>query len=516
VNPAGSKPALFFRVPDLLLLAAGLLTAAMAVRTFWYLFHSITNVPYTDGWVILDEVRRFREGAGWTSLWQPYWGQRNLTARLLFLLSEKYSAFRSLPLILVNVGAQCILLAVLIQTAHRVLRDSLRAFFACAIVFTNLVFSPLGMEVLVITQNVQHSVGYASAICSILLFTRRPWLGVCLAILATASVAIGLVVWPILLIEAWHGRMRVRTVVTVTGLTVAMGVLYAIGYSRPPSFGMGVMGALLHPWMTGLILGGPITLFSLRLGTIAGVIGLGTLAYLVWFGKRAAFPLAMAACFLAASSASLVAGRISPEWIANLHGAQPLPSRYIAPVLVFWACLFALALTQRQAIPRIAAGLIVLILAFGTWTWQWRVSREWAVAFQKFDAIASGFLVGVSDPELMDPLLSDPALRSQMVDYQRSARLGIFTEPRASWIGKPLPLSAEPRSARLDTVTMPDGLRVAGTVGPSTRDLLLVGPGDIVIGLARTLPAQSKGNQGVDFLGYAKTSATVRVFALPQ
>jgi len=47
----------------LLLAAAAALTAVLVLRTFWYLFHSVTNAPYTDGWVIFDEIRRFREGA---------------------------------------------------------------------------------------------------------------------------------------------------------------------------------------------------------------------------------------------------------------------------------------------------------------------------------------------------------------------------------------------------------------------------------------------------------------------
>ena len=117
-----------------LLATAAALTALLAVRTFWYLFHSITNVPFTDGWVILDEIRRFREGSlHWTFFWAPYWGQRNLVARLLFFLSVKYLSFSAFPLILINVAAWLAMLAVLVRTAWRLFPGFGRVFFVCSI-----------------------------------------------------------------------------------------------------------------------------------------------------------------------------------------------------------------------------------------------------------------------------------------------------------------------------------------------------------------------------------------------
>ena len=508
-------------VLGLLLATAAALTALLAVRTYWYLFHAITNVPYTDGWVILDEIRRFRSGAaGWSIFWAPYWGQRNLLARLLFFLSVKYFSFSALPLILVNVTAWLALLAVLVRTAWRLFPARRRVLLICSIALAHLLLSSLGMEVLVIAQNVQHSIGYASAVSAILLFERRPALGIALAILATASLAIGLAVWLALLAEAWQARARARTLAILVAISAGMIALYAVGYTRPPAFGIGVAGALRHPGvalsMTSLVLGGPITLYSLRLGSIAGGIGLAALG---WFLIRrsetpAAFAFGVAGCFLALSAASLAVGRISPEWIASLHGAQPLPSRYIAPVLVFWGCLFVLAMAQRNRLPRIAVSALVLVMTFGTWSWQWRVSREWAAAMQKFDAIGSGFLSGVSDPEWMSLLLADGALRDRLVDYLRRERLAMFAEPRAAWLGRRLGPAPPACRGSFSAGRVNDGLRISGALvrdglpSASPFDLLIADATGTVVGLARSLPAQSEGQGAIDFLGYAPAAAS--------
>ena len=510
-----------------LLATAAALTALLAVRTLWYLFHSVTNVPFTDGWVILDEVRRFREGAAqWTIFWEPYWGQRNLAARLLFFLSAKYLSFAALPLILINLGAWLGMLTVLVRTAWRLFPGLGRIFLICAIALVHLLLSSLGMEVLVITQNVQHSIGYASAVSAILLFERRPAMGIALAVVATASLAIGLAVWPALLLQAWHGRARARTLAILIAISAAVMALYAIGYTRPPALGMGVAGALRHPGvalsMTSLVLGGPITLYSLRLGTIAGGIGLAALG---WFAVRrpnnpSTFALLVAACFLALSAASLAVGRISPEWIASLHGAQPLPSRYIAPVLVWWGCLFVLSMVEPSLLPRAAVSALVLAMTFGTWSWQWRVSREWAVAMQRFDAIGSGFLCGVADSELMSLVLTDGALRNRVADYMRRERLGMFAEPRAAWIGRQVAVPLDCQGS-LSTVPVNGGLRVSGRLeraglsSARASDLLIANSAGIVVGLARSLPAESEGKDAVDFLGYAHAAGPsgLRLFA---
>jgi hypothetical protein len=464
-----------------------LFAAVFAARTLWFLFQSVTNVPYTDEWVMLDEIRA---RAGWSYLWAPYWGQRIIVPRLLFLLDVKLFSFAGLPLILVNLASAAALWAVLARTARTVL---------CAVVFASLVFSSLGMEVLAIPQNVQHSLGFAAALSAMLLFERRPRVAAALAAIATGCLAIGLMVWPALIAQAKSARVRW----VVTAAAGVVFVLYLAGYAHP-AMGLGIGGALRHPLeglrITGLILGGPVTLYSMALGTVAGLIGL---ALAGWFAVRSREPLTFAALYLVVWAASLAVGRISPEWLAGLHGAQPLPSRYIFPALIFWGCLFALAFRGRALVPRFAAAGIVIVMTIGTAGWQWRVAREWAGAMERVDAIGAAFIVGVDDPQLMPQLVADEALRTRVAEYMKRERLGMFFEPRAAWMGEHV-AGVRACRATLSAVALPGAgaFRVGGAIDPGCgRDALLIDSSGTVVGLARRLRAEGKNGA----LGYTRS-----------
>jgi hypothetical protein len=245
----------------------------------------MTNTPYTDSWSLLDELRRFRWGeAGWAALWSPYWGQRVLVARLAYLASIRLASFSTLPLILANAAALIFLLATLILASTRMLSVSPRLAWAAGIAFANLVLSSLGLEVLLIPHDIISAVGYAASITAVVLFERKPVVAVCIALLATGSITIGLLVWPILLVEAWLLQKRARTRWILAALTSAMFALYLADYTRPQFLGMGISGPLHHPLqflrMLSLVLGGPITLYSLRLGTAAGAAGMIATGYL--------------------------------------------------------------------------------------------------------------------------------------------------------------------------------------------------------------------------------------------
>jgi hypothetical protein len=229
------------------------------------------------------------------------------------------------------------------------------------------------------------------------------------------------------------------------------------------------------------------------------------------------------ACFLLLSiAASMVVGRISPAYIAELHGAQPLPSRYLVPMMVFWGCLFALALARYKAagppgsVPVTACvGAIVLAMTFGTWPWQWRISREWAVYLQKFDAIGSGFLAGVSDPELMPLLFTDGPKRDELVDYMRHERLAVFAEPRARWVGVQVQKIVNTGNsnhcpAKVERTAVVNGFRVTGQIDVGRwrtsrqTDVVIANDVGMIVGLGRTLPAESEYLPGVEFLGYTR------------
>jgi hypothetical protein len=552
ISPAisrGNPGAAIRFVLDFLLVVAGVLTAVLIVRTCWYVFHSMTNTPYTDSWLLLEELRRFPSGkAGWAALWSPYWGQRVLVARLAFLASLRLASFSTRPMILANIAALIFMLVTLVCSSTRMLFGSPRLAWAAGIAFANLVLSSLGLEVVLIPHDIISAVGYAASITAVVLFERRPVVAVLLALLATGSITIGLLVWPILLVEAWLLQKRPRTRWILAALTSAMFALYLADYTRPQSLGMGISAPLHHPLqflrMLSLVLGGPITLHSLRLGTVAGAAGLVATGYLAttYFTARKGFavkedfgassgvrtmrrseglPFLTACLLLVCIAASMVVGRISPAFIAELHGAQPLPSRYLIPMMVFWGCLFALVLARYKAAgpPRNwlatgCVGAVVLVMTFGTWSWQWRLSREWAIYFQKFDAIGSGFLAGVSDPELMSLLFTDGPRRDELVDYMRREHLAVFAEPRARWIGVQAQEIVKAGNsnhcrAKVARIAVVNGFRITGEIDTGgwrtsrQTDVVIANNAGMIVGLGRTLPAESEFLPETEFLGYA-------------
>jgi hypothetical protein len=205
-------------------------------------------------------------------------------------------------------------------------------------------------------------------------------------------------------------------------------------------------------------------------------------------------------------------------------------SRYLAPTFVFWAALFPVSLNCWNAgrigrMVAVAVSAIILVLTLGTWNWQWRLSREWASISQRYDAIASGFLLGVSDQEYMSQIILDEQLRSQIVDYMREQHLSVFAESRAHWIDQSLktiaPIeqvtSCHTKITPLRLARHPLAFRITGTLTidgrPPSRllDILMTDENGMVKGLARTLPAQSEYSPAADFFGYARDTAAEKL-----
>jgi hypothetical protein len=299
---------------------------------------------------------------------------------------------------------------------------------------------------------------------------------------------------------------------------------------------------IVHPLQAlsviALVLGGPISLYSRSLGIAAGGVGMAIAGALFWsFCRRgvvssAAVALVLIMVFMVGSAAGIAIGRISPEWLA-LHRAQPLPSRYLAPTLAFWAVLFPVSLMSAKdgagRLCALVATLIVLILTIGTWNWQWRLSREWASVSENNDAIASGFFLGVSDPRYMSQIVPDREIGGRMLNYMRQEKLSIFAEPRAGWIGHEVtnivPIIDRPVCRAAIQVADPvdddpTAFQIAGSLTGDAKlrrlDILMVDEAGTVRGLARTLPITSEHKPATEFLGYERAvpPRNLRLFVL--
>jgi len=520
------------------IVAAAALTAVLAARTCWYLFHSVTNVPYPDQWVMLQEIWRLRtRQTGWSYLWSLYWGHRPVLPRLLILLSVKYLRYSALPFIVTNVAAQACMALVVLSLVLRLFpkRYSL-LFWLSAIAAVNLIFSSLQMEVLIVGIEIQYTIGYASALAAIAIMGSRLrprfWVSILLGMISSACLAIGPLVWPVLILEAWLARAGVKYLAVLTAISGIVITGYSIGYTRP-NMGMGIAGMLHHPLdalcVVTLLLGGPLSFYSRALGMAAGGIGMvvtaGLIAY--FWRPRSAKPPAiahlLAGCFLFGSVVALAVGRVSTDALVG-PGIPPLPSRYAAPALAFWAVLFPVSLSCWSAgrwgrLATVGVSAIVLTLTLGTWSWQWRVSREWAMLSERYDAIASGFILAVSDQEYMSPIIADEPYRSRMVEYMRQRGLSVFAEPRGRWVDQNITAIGPPDKqttcqATVTTAVPPAGdpasLRIRGTLTVDGRpprrrlDILMTGSSGTVQGLARTLPIRSEDAPAEEFLGYER------------
>jgi hypothetical protein len=536
------------------LIAPALLTLVLICRTFWYFFSSIGNVPWSDLWPMLSEVRSFRAGqSGWSYLYSAFWGNRPLVPRLFIYVSARFLHYSGWSFVVVTLTAQVAMLLVLLWLFRRAFPERRAVYWLSSIAAVNLLLSSLQMEVFMEGLNIEYTIGYGSAVAAIALsgLPRRPgpktelrfWIALLLGAVSSGCFAIGLAVFPMMMLAIWLARGRGRYIAITFAVAAVLAVNFSSGYTRP-AMGMG-MGAFHRPLqalrIVALVLGGPVTLYSRSLGVIAGAAGILIAAAVLFRIARdpalrvtpGAVSLTMIAWFMIASAASIMAGRLSPEWLAQT--IYTLPSRYLHPTQVFWAVLFPLSyLYLPRGLPgrvtALAVALTTLILAFGTWNWQWYLPREWAIVNEHLDAAASGFILDVSDPAVLDNVYPVPALRNNVVDYMRKQDLSVFHEPRSHWAGRNV-MSIAPaddgstcRAAirTVDPLGSGDAFRVTGNLvvdGQTPRrrlDVLFVDSTGIVQGLARTLPIFSERAPVTDFFGYMAgvTPHEIRIFAL--
>lgn len=511
---------------------------------FWYLHLSMSNALRIDQWVMLEELWRFHDGRfGWSYLWTPYWGQRIVIPRLIFLLDERFFHFSNTPLVWINVAAQCGMAAILMAAAWRLLRGFSRIVTVLALtVIAHLVFSSLQLENIVYGMSVQYGIGLVSALAAIAILgfsTRHTALAVVGALISTLSLASGLFVWPVLIVESLVQRRRGRVAVILGAVWLLLIGVYSAGYSNPGT-GMGAVGMLHRPMQAFLIaalfLGGPLGDVRLWLGEAVGVFGFIVVSAfsvgLVRSKLPAEYLVLTAICwYVLATAFSIPLGRMTPEWIAARGALGALPSRYFTAPFLFWSSALVLGfwgsgtaplrsrLSKAVAIGRgaLLAGtfLVAAGLTLGTIQWQLWESKDWLAYYRKMDAAASGFLVGASDREYMSEMYPDQPLIDHWVPYLREHRLSVFADRRATWMGVgiqqlfPAAMSADCRG-RVDEVA-PSGSATQRMLGyisghgvSLTRktDILVAGESGQIVGIGRTM-ATGDARGGVKFLGYS-------------
>jgi hypothetical protein len=511
------------------------LTAGLIARMFWYLHLSMSNALRIDQWVMLEELWRFHDGRfGLSYLWTPYWGQRIVIPRLIFLADERWFHFSNTPLVWINVAMQCAMAGILAATAWRLLRViSLAARILALTVMAHLVFSSLQLENIVYGMSVQYSIGLAAALAAIALMGISArytiWAAAC-ALVSTLSLASGLFVWPILIGEALVQRRRRWVMVSFTLAWLLLIGVYALGYSNPGS-GMGVIGMLRRPaqafLIAALFLSGPLGDVRQWLGELVGAFGFVLAAAYSMFVVRRKLPpeclILTAVCwYVMATAVSIPLGRMTPEWIAARGGLGALPSRYFTAPFLFWGSAFVLAIYAAapsrsrfvKSVLLIGAAAVVAGLTIGTVQWQLWESMDWLAYYRKMDAAASGFLIGASDPAYMSDMYPDQRLTDHWVPYLKDHHLSVFADQRATWIGGNIHElfrngAAADCQGRIDEAAPAGGatFRLLGYVADPnislTRktDIVFADAAGRIAGVGRTM-ATSDARGGEKFVGY--------------
>lgn len=554
-----------------LMAAAFLATLALNLFTLVQIARGSTCVPKWDDWAVVQDLAQIDRGhAAWPILWAPYWGERLVAIRLLFLADARWLslgplAWLTVLLQLVHIGVLMTLAWLLLGRAHRLPEGAARTtllapFLVAATVILNLLLSPFQMENFLWSIQAVFPLTFLAAsgafFCLSLAGGRNrvvfAGLAIALAALSSLGMPNGLLVWPVLVLQALYLK-RSRWVVVALAFAGAIFVATYLWHYPAPDAGMGVAGMLRHPFQAALLLGlvvaGPVGYVSNGVAAITGALVLVVTGFVVAGALRLRVPerpwltvVAAEILFLVLSSLSIVPGRLDPRYL----GRDPLytiPIRYPNMIGVLWACIAVLVIYtcwQRRVRPGLLGFYAApfFYLMFATAGRQIALAEDWADFFRGADALGTAFLLDVPDDHLLARLWPVRTEREERVAFLRENKLAMFHEPRAAWMGKSI---AELFSVResdrcdggIEKMTDVGGFsRVQGWAwdnrrGDSPDYILLAGANGRIVGLGRgglrhgyipgllvepgPVPLSHARFRHSDWLGYARDPASASV-----
>jgi hypothetical protein len=506
--------------------AAIMVAASVATLGFNYLtaaqiLHARTRVPWMDEWAILQEFIFYKHGSHlFPILWSAYWGHRLVIPRLIFFANLQWASGASLTWLTlalqsIHIALLCTLSWVLIGTRSRTL------FAVSVIVILNLMLSPLQMENFVWNIQFMFPLVYAASSAAFVCLAlsrdngRYSFLLLCLAAAAAASYTMpnGLLVWPVLVAQAIYLRLKRHLTIAIASLGAVIIASYCWHYPIPP-LGLGIFGMLRHPvdavLLVGLLLGAALNSTSLRLGIAVTILAL---AGAVYTGAKALrdrssqqswlSALAAIIAFLFLSAASVVSGRLTPQWLAD---NTTVPSRYYTLIDTFWAATAILILYLFTYKPRslVLAGCysaLYLCLMFLHPRMQQSAAEDWSDFVRGADAVGAALIVDAPDEKLLSVLWPLKPQRDDIVAFLRREHLAFLAEPRAAWPGRHVSELFPPagpdrciggieRTLALKDSAADGPWRLEGWAWDTSANrgldyLLIVEPAGLVVGIAR-------------------------------
>ncbi len=543
------------------LIGFGLLeTLAMNLFTLAQSWRARTDVPWWDEWALAGDLAQIAHGrAVWHVLWEPYWGERQVVTRLLWMANARLHALGSLTWL--TLLFQFAHIAVLIAVAWLLLgrRASAPPFLIACMVILNMLLSPFQMWNFVWSTQIMFVLvclaATGSFLCLAVADGKHRWLfntlSIALAVLGTLTMPNGLFVWPVLILQAIYLR---RTRPIVAGLTLLGSIafwFYFLHYTNIPRLGMGVGGMLHHPLqsilLTGVVVAGPVGFISNAAAAGFGVLALAVTAFVCTHALRLNAPerpwlsaLVAIVVFQVLSAVSVVAGRLDPRFL----GRDPLytaPVRYPTTVSVLWTAIALLVLytcwhRRRRRLLLGFYAVAFFYFLFATVPTQLTLAEDWSDFFRGVDAMGAAFFLDAPDEQLLARIWLVPAQREERAAFLRERRLAMFHEPRASWIGKNVndlfPRSASDRCIGAIEKTTPFGntARLQGWAwDPQSQSapdyILFADPAGYVIGQARgglrhgyipgllvepgTVPASHARLPHSEWLGYLRATGSI-------
>ena len=281
-----------------------------------------------------------------------------------------------------------------------------------------------------------------------------------MALVATASLSNGVLVWPLLVAMAVMLRLptRVAVVIGVVGGLVVLA--YVSGDSRATNdhvgeglrqprtalaFALGTLGSAADEPLTALgrLLGRDWAAARLPVAILAGAIGLAATVYLAIAAarQRAALdrhrlPLLYTLAFFIVTSLLIGVGR------ARLPLVEALTARYVTFSLLFFACLLLIVTSEAAAAPPgrrfgIRFGALILALLVGGVPQLPKVA--YAADTERF--LAEGEYALINDVYAIEAwyrFFSAPGKMIPVVRYFREHRLSLFTRDWSAWVGQPV------------------------------------------------------------------------------
>jgi hypothetical protein len=476
--------------------------AWIAVESCGWVAAEHRAIPLLDAWEFADDLRRADAGEySLAGLWAQHNEHRIPVPRLLFFADARVTSWRGTLLLGAILLAQLAHAAAVARLVRRggAGRPAVLAAFAFGVA---ALFAFVQVENLLWPFQVQFTGVFLLGTLALGAYAtagrngaRAALVASISALLATGTMANGLLLWPLLVLAGWLFARPRRELALLALAGALVWTAYLVGWTPvarhdDPTRSLADLPRVLA-FAIGY-LGNPLCQFGLWPSRLLGSLGLLLLALLLGRAIRArggdpvADALALAAAFVFGTALLTGLGRI------NLAPAVELSSRYTTGGGAYWLLLGGawLVRLRARAVATTAALLLLAVLALLLLAQQRRAFDGAIPWFERMDRATTASWLGLRDPAHSNLVYgADLGLERQPPrdEYLARARLAHWAGGAADLLGSPLPVAGDPLpGAVLVQEAVPGHERVLwlrGVAPESLRLLAVVDAGGIVRGL---------------------------------